>query len=151
MKSEGWIEYIEHSGIVRRVDAGNGVLYVEINDKGDCGACPASKLCGGFSTDKTSISVIEIETPDSGKYHEGESVTVRGSERLHRKAIMIATVIPSIVLVAVMVIVYVLSANQLAACLSGLSAMILFFVLLWISRDKIAHEFMFEVISPLNK
>lgn len=66
---------------------------------------------------------------------------------MHRKAIMYATVLPCIALVAVMVAVYLLTLNQLAAALSGIGVMILFFFILWCSRNKIAHEFCFTIVG----
>ena len=58
---------------------------------------------------------------------------------------MIATVIPSIALVAVMVIIYMLTADQTVAALGGIGSMIFFFVMLYLFRNRIAHEFSFTI------
>lgn len=138
------IEYIDHDGRVSSINVKDKTITVSIIDHADCGGCPAGKLCNNFDPDKN-IVVIPVARPDA--YEVGDFVTVRGTERLHRKAIMIATVIPSIALVAVMIGIYLLTGSQLAACLSGLGAMILFFAGLYMMRNKIAHEFNFEVIK----
>lgn len=138
------IEYIEHRGRVTAVNPGKGTVTVSLIDEADCGGCPAGKLCSNFAPDK---NVVEIAVPSTEKYRVGEFVEVRGSERLHRKAIMIVTVIPSLALIAVMIGVYLLTADQLAACLSGLGAMLVFFVGLYMIRRKLAREFVFEVIK----
>lgn len=136
------IEYIEHDGRVISVDVANKKLTVSITDEAECGACPAGKLCNNFSPDK---NVVDIHVPNPEEYTKGDFVTIRGAERLHRKAIMLVTVIPSLALIAAMIGVYLLTWSQLAACLSGLGAMIFFFIILYLMRHKLAHEFNFEV------
>lgn len=136
------IEYIEHDGIVTSVDPAARLVEVRITDKAECSGCAASALCGGAKGAQT----FRVKTADPAQWRPGERVTLRGTERLHRKAIMIATVIPSIALVGVMVAVYILTLNQLAACLSGLATMILFFAGLWFMRGHIAHEFEFTLL-----
>lgn len=138
------IEYIDHNGRVTALDTAKRTVTVTFIDHADCGGCPAGKLCDNFDPEK---NIVVIPVPDARKYEVGDFVTVRGTERLHRKAIMIATVIPSIALVAVMIGIYLLTDNQLAACLSGLGAMLVFFLGLYLMRNRIAHEFSFQVIK----
>ena len=138
------IEYIEHEGRVTSINISQSTITVALTEHADCGGCPAGKLCDNFSPDRN-ILTINVEDPEDFK--SGDFVTVRGTERLHRKAIMLATVIPSLALVAVMIGVYLLTADQLAACLSGLGAMALFFLGLYLMRNRLAHEFSFEVIK----
>lgn len=136
------IEYIEHEGRVTATDPEKRTVTVSLLDEADCGECPAHKLCNNFTPEKNTVT---ITVADPEEFIVGEFVKVRGSERLHRKAIMIATVVPSVALVAVMIGLYLLTANQLVACLGGLGAMVVFFGGLYLMRNKLAHEFTFEV------
>ena len=138
------IEYIDHTGRITAIDEEKNMLTVSLTEQADCGECPAGKLCNNFTPDK---NTVEIPVADAGQYKVGDFVTVRGTERLHRKAIMLATVIPSLALIAVMIGIYLLTASQLAACLSGIGAMLLFFLGLYLMRHKLAHEFVFDVIK----
>lgn len=138
------IEYIDHTGRITAIDEEKNLLTVSLTEQADCGECPAGKLCNNFAPDK---NTVEIPVADSRQYKVGDFVTVRGTERLHRKAIMLATVIPSLALIAVMIGIYLLTASQLAACLSGIGAMLLFFLGLYLMRHKLAHEFVFDVIK----
>ena len=138
------IEYIEHDGRISAIDADKSIVTVTFLDNADCGACPASKICNDFSGDKNKV---DIQVANVNDYKIGEFVNLRGTERLHRKAIMLATVIPSLALIVVMIGIYLLTANQLAACLSGLGAMIVFFVGLYLMRNRLAHEFTFQIIK----
>lgn len=141
MNNSESIEYIEHTAIVKSVDARKDSVKVSLTDNNECGSCPAARLCAGAS-DK---SLIEIITPKAGSFRAGEVVTVKGTEQMEKKAIMLATVLPCICLVAIMVIVYILTGNQGAAALSGLGAMTVFFLLLYVFRNRIAHEFVFTI------
>lgn len=142
------IEYIDHTGRVTSIDLSRRTITVTLLEEADCGGCPAGKLCSNFAPDK---NVVTVNVPDPSAYQIGDFVAVRGTERLHRKAIMLATVIPTFALLAVMIGIYLLTGSQLAACLSALGAMLVFFVGLYLMRNKLAHEFVFEVIKLDNK
>lgn len=144
MLPEETLEHINHSAIVESTDPSKNLVKVRINDSGECGDCPAAKLCEASGH---ASNMISITTPHSSGFRKGDIVTIRGTEQMHRKAIMYATVFPCIALVAVMVGVYLLTFNQLAAAISGLGVTILFFVLLWSARNRIAHEFSFSIVG----
>ena len=138
------VEYIEHEGRITAVSPGNGTVTVTFLEDADCGGCPAGKLCANFTPDK---NIVEVAVADTSRFSVGDFVKVRGTERLHRKAIIIVTVIPSLALIAVMIGIYLLTGSQLAACLSGLGAMFLFFLGLYLMRRKLAREFVFEIVK----
>lgn len=138
------LEYIEHQGRVTAVDTDEGTVTVSLLEEADCGECPAGKLCTNFTPDK---NIITVPVKNAADYKTGDFVKVRGTERLHRKAIMLATVIPSLALLIVMIGIYLLTGSQLAACLSALGAMIVFFVGLYLMRNRLAHEFVFEIVK----
>lgn len=141
-------EYVEHKAIVREVDVANNLVKVRIDDIEECGDCPASNLCGAKG--ETS-NLVTISTPMASRYRVDDIVNVRGTERMHRKAIMYATVFPCVILVATMVGIYLLTSSQLAAALSGLGMMIVFYLVLWLCRNKIAHEFIFTITGPIER
>ena len=142
------IEYIDHKGRISAIDADKHTVTVSLLEDADCGGCPAGKLCSNFLPDK---NVVVVPVADVAQYKIGDFVAVRGTERLHRKAIMLATVIPSLALIVVMIGIYLLTGSQLAACLSALGAMIIFFAGLYLMRHKLAHEFVFEIIKEENR
>lgn len=139
------IEYIEHHGKVVGVDPHRGLIEVSIADSDDCGACPAAKVCGSLSNGGKTIVDVPVKNPCA--FVKGQPVTLRGSERLHRKAIVLATVIPSLLLIGIMTGIFILTGNQLTACLCGLGAMIAFFIVLYLIRNHLSTEFQFEVVK----
>ena len=138
-----YIEHIIHEGVVSEIDLHAHTVRVHISNEAGCGGCPAATLCG--VTGGNHGQILEVRTPYASTYRAGEKVRLCGTERMHRKAILLATVLPSICLVAVMIIVYLLTFNQLMAALSGVGTMIFFFTVLYLLRNRIAHEFTFTI------
>lgn len=137
-------DYIDHTGIVMSVNCRSNTVTVKIDECDDCGGCPASKICEATGQTENTVTIV---SPHACSYKVGDIVTVRGTEQMHRKAIIYATVLPSVALVAVMVGVYLATFNQLAAALSGIGITIIFYIVLWACRNKIAHEFSFSIIG----
>lgn len=136
------IEYIEHDAVVTDVDSMKRQITVGITDSAECGGCPAARLCAGMHDTQK----IVIPVKDTSAFHKGDSVIIRGTEQMHRKAIMLATFIPCVCLIAIMVAIYLLTGgNQLLAALGGLLSMVVFFLALYLCRNRIAHEFNFSV------
>lgn len=141
-------EYIEHEAIVKSVDPSSNILMVRIDDIDECGDCPAAGVCGKNGEPSNDMA---IKVPNASIYKVDDIITIRGTESLHRKAILYATVFPCIILVAVMVGIYLLTFNQLAAALSGVGVTILFFFILWLCRNKLAHEFTFTIVGKIDR
>lgn len=141
-------DYIDHQAIVETVNKEAHSITVRIDDKEECGECPASKFCG--SNGQPSNKVI-INADNVDQYRKGDIITIRGTEQMHRKAVMYATVLPCIALVAVMVGIYLLTGNQLTAALCGIGVTILFYILIYICRNRIAHEFTFTIVGDIER
>lgn len=137
------IEYIDHFGRVERIDAKKRLLTVKLSDSHDCGGCPAARLCAAGK----GSSEIEVAVSRPADFTPGMAVRLRGTERMHRRAIMLSTLLPCIFLVGVMTAVFLLSGSQIAAALSGILATAAFYAALYAFRDRVAHEFIFEA-SP---
>ncbi len=139
-------ETITHTGTVTAADAARGTLTVRLDEEGECGGCPAAKICSAPGSKSREVSV-QAGRALASTLKPGARVTLAGTEMMHRRAIMLATVIPCLALIAVMTGVYLLTLSQTAAALSGLGAMVLFFGALYLCRNRIAHEFVFRVTS----
>ena len=80
----------------------------------------------------------------------GDKVEVAGSEQLHRKAIRLLMLYPTMAIIAVMVGVYLLWGNQLMAALAGVGVMFMFFIILYVCRNCINREFVFVIKRKLE-
>lgn len=140
--TESTLDEIVHRGSVLATDPAKGTVTVALDGSQECGACPAARLCLNGERRR---DTLEIQTDGRNSLKTGDRVEVSTTEVLHRKAIMLATVLPCVALVAVMVAVFVATGNQGLAAICGLASMILFFVALYAMRGKIAHELQFKV------
>ncbi len=143
MSDSNFVEYIDHAAVVKAVCMPTGTLSLQISEETECEGCAASALCAQSGGKRDTLS-LAVKNPEH--FRVGDEVIIRGTERLHRKAIMVATVIPCIALIAVMVLVFLLTHSESMAALSGLGAMVCFFFLLYLMRNRMAHEFTFDVI-----
>lgn len=134
---------IIHLAKVEAVYPEQGKAKVRVSDSSECEACAAASLCS-ISGEKGS-SVLEVLVPQGVCLRKGDTVEIGGTEQLHRKAIRLATVYPTLAILAVMFGLYLLTGNQLVAALGGLGVMILCFGALWLARGRIAREFVFTV------
>lgn len=142
-----YVEYIDDDGVVESVDSHAGTLTVRITGEDECGSCPAARLCRASGKgDRTAT----VRVKDTSRYVKGQRVVLRGTERMHRKAIMFATVLPCIALIATMVLTYLLTGSESQAATYGICMTVAFFALLYLMRGRIAHQFDFEVL-PADK
>ncbi|MDE6336519.1 MAG: SoxR reducing system RseC family protein, partial [Muribaculaceae bacterium] len=123
-------------------------LEVRILDKVTCQSCPAEALCLlSYKQDKN----VKISTPLASKFKPGDNVLIRGVETLPKKFMLIATILPCIILITSMVIVYLLTFNQALAIIFGIGITLMLFILIWTSRNRVSHEFVFSIIGHKNK
>ncbi|MDE6295739.1 MAG: SoxR reducing system RseC family protein [Muribaculaceae bacterium] len=140
------VEYIDHIAVVKSIDPKRGEVTLELSATPECQGCAAARVCNPSGE---TLRTLTLHADNAYDLHPGDRVTLRGTERLHHKAILIATVIPSIALIAVMIIIYYLTASEAAAALAGIGSRLLFVLLLYLSRNRLGHEFNFDII-PLK-
>ena len=139
-------ETVEHIATVTAFPE-TGSAEVVMSDPGQCDSCAAAKFCkpagGGDRT------VLTVSVDPSLDLSVGDRVVVMGTEAIHRRAIMLATVIPCIALVVTMAVVFVLTLSSGLSAIAGFAAMLLFFLLLYAFRGKLAREFRFKVVRKV--
>ena len=124
------MDRIEHSGVVKRVDAER--VCVEITAHGACGSCKAREACG---LGETGQKIVEIRTPAAATYRPGDRVTVAITRRTGAVAVLLAYVVPFVVLIGVVAVCYLLGAGDGAAVLAGLGSVVLYYGILWLLRQ----------------
>lgn len=140
-----YIEHIHHRGIVKSVNQKKRIVRVSVSDDGDCGSCPAARLCSISQKNGGNKNEIEVFVSDASGYEVGEIVDVYGTEGMHKKAILVAMVVPCLILVAVMVGIYSVTSDQAFSALCGLGAVILVYLIFYLLRRHIAHQFNFMI------
>jgi len=130
---------VEYRGIVTEVHS--GVLQVEIQDETACDACSAQKSCcmSGKREKRMDIPFT------SGDYSRGDKVIVTGKTSMGFKAILIAFILPLMLIVVALAIASSMGANERQAALISLSAMIIYFLVIFLLKNKIKQTFTFTI------
>ena len=84
------IEYIEHDATVESVDASANLVTVVINDREECGSCPAATLCSGGKGDNR----VTVRTPHASSYAKGEEVIIRGTDAWGVRTVTLLSPLP---------------------------------------------------------
>lgn len=111
-----------------------------------CAECHARALC---SLGDEQIKTILIKYCDKSQYETGEEVEVVMRQTLGLKAVMFSYVNPLIILMILLLSLPSLGINELVSALFAILAVALYYLVLYLCRDRIAKNFIFT-ITKLN-
>ncbi len=138
---------LEHRGIVSEV--GEKLVEVEFAAQSACAECKAKGMCGvdsgsghGDGGDRRFVTVWE---PLAQYYSVGEEVIIGVSEVMGMKAAVYAYIIPFFILLGSLIVTTQLGWGEVAAGLSSLGIMCLYYVGLWFMRSRIEKEIVFKI------
>ena len=134
------MESISHRGRIVRVTP--EVTTVEIISSSACAACHASGVCGMSEYTK---KAIEVRTRAWDSFEPGQEVNVVLKASMGHKAVWLAYVVPLLVLLAVLLGSLALGAGELAAGLGGIVGVGLYYLFLWLFRDRLRNEYVFAI------
>ena len=131
---------LEHKGVVSEV--GEKLVEVEFVTESACSECKAKGLCGVEEGDKRFVTVYE---PNAQYFVVGEEVMIGVSEVMGMKAAVYAYIIPFFILLGGLLLTTHLGWGEVAAGLSSLGLMCLYYVGLWFFRRRIEKEIVFKI------
>lgn len=129
---------ISHSGIVESV--ADGCVKVRILQASACGAC---KVAGHCHAAESKEKIVEVCCCDTAAYSTGQEVTVSTSGAVANRALLLGFGIPFLVLVGVLVLVLLLTGNEGLSALCGLAALVPYYGVLYLCRDRIRRQLTF--------
>lgn len=121
-------------------------VKVEILNKSMCAACHARSLC---SLGDEQIKTIHIKECDSSLFSPGEEVEVVMQQTMGLKAVLFSYVYPLIILMILLLSLPRLNINELFSALLAVLAVAIYYLILYLCRDRIAKSFIFT-IAKLN-
>lgn len=133
-------EEISHIGIVKVV--GKEETTVEIVSNSACGQCHASSLCGVAESAKKKIVVANDHEVS---YAVGDEVEVVLRQSMGDKAVWISYVIPLVILLAIVVSLSYAGLQEWSAGFAGIAALGLYYLAVWMMRDRISRDYVFEI------
>lgn len=129
-----------HDGTV--TDVAHGHVQVQMQVLSACASCEAHAKCG-FAEKKDKI--VEIDTSDWKQYHVGDPVTVIINSGRGLLAVLIAYILPSVVLLASLVVFTLLHIPEGLTALLILLVVALYAIILYLFRHRLQRKFTFQI------
>jgi sigma-E factor negative regulatory protein RseC len=130
---------INHDGFIERIDG--EIAHVKIQTESSCTACHAKGVCGAADQEEKYLD-IRIGNAD---FSTGEKVKVIVARHLGYRAVALGYVYPFLVLLAVLIILLILGIDELNAIPLALASLLLYYVVLYLSRKRIGRIFTFSI------
>jgi len=131
---------ISHSGVVESVE--KDCVHVRIVQTSACAAC---KVAGYCNASESKEKLIDVYCDNSDAYSVGQTVTVMASKQVATHALLLGFGLPFLLLVGVLVAVLQITGNELWAALSGLLALVPYYGVLFLLRDKLRDKLSFWI------
>jgi len=134
------VDYIDHEGKV--IEANASYISVEILNKSACSSCHAKGAC---SMGDIKAKVVEVENRGIDVFNVGEIVNVKLKKTLGYKALWYSYLIPLIILMVLLLSLQSVGLSEPVIGLSIIGAISLYYLVIWLLRDRIKREFIFVV------
>ena len=131
---------ISHKGRIVRMTPQTTTVAFE--QHGACGSCHAAGLCGMADVAE---KAVDLPTDPYAGYGVGDEVELVLKASMGMKAVWLAYCIPLVVLLAVILGLIALGVGEVAAGLSGIGAVGVYYFLLWLFRDSLRNEYVFTI------
>lgn len=131
---------ISHSGVVDKVSEGR--VTVRILQTSACAACKVASYC---NASESKVKLVDVDCDNASLYREGQEVVVSASQAVANRALLLGFGIPFLILVGVLFIVLKTTGNEAVAALSGLGALMPYYLLLWLLRRQIGQQVSFAI------
>jgi sigma-E factor negative regulatory protein RseC len=131
---------IKHSGVVENI-LGDSV-QVRIVQTSACAAC---KVAGYCNASESKEKLVDVYHADTRNLRVGDVVTVTASTQVAAQALLLGFGLPFVVLVAVLIVVLLITGNEGAAAMSGLAALVPYYAVLFLFRNRIRDKLSFSI------
>ena len=133
-------ETISHEGIVSKIT--DDELEIKIMAQSACAACHAKSACGmGEQAEK----ILTVPRPKGKDFAINQKVNVKMAIGQGNKAAVLAYLIPILLLLAVLFVCLGLGLNEGIAALISIVALIPYYIVLYLRRDKLKNKFSYII------
>lgn len=132
---------ISHSGIIEKVSP--SCVTVRITQSAACASCSVARHC---NASETKVKIVEVKNCKDWKtYSSGQTVMISASRHVVGIALTLGFVMPLLIMLAVITAVYFKTQDEPIAALSGLGALIPYYIILAVLRNKISAKVSFNI------
>lgn len=117
-------------------------MQVSIINKSSCASC---NLKGSCSVSDIQEKIVDVFTNNSKDFIVGENVDVYYKQSLGFRALFLGYLLPFIVVLITMVIMLETTNKELLSGLVSLASLIPYYLIVYLTRDKIKKTFSFSV------
>lgn len=134
---------ISHEGIIESIDPATGHIRVRIVKTTACTAC---KIAGHCNASESKVKMVDVYSHDRAtSLTEGQAVMVWASRDVAGRALLLGFGLPFIILVAVLITTLQISGSEGLAALMGIGALVPYYAVLWLLRERIASHIAFHL------
>ena len=126
---------ISHSGIIESID--ERCIHVRIVQTSACAACKVAGYCNAAESKE---KIVDVYKP-AGSLKVGDTA----SAQIATQALLYGFAYPFVLLVVVLVVVLWLTGNEATAGLSALGALLPYYAVLYLLRDRHRERFAFDI------
>lgn len=138
-------DIIKHRGIVENIKGMN--VQVRIVQTSACSACSVKGHCNASESKEKLVDVLDMK---ASSYRIGEEVMLYGTTSMGMQAVLLAFGVPFLVLlVALFVSMRLTDGDELKSALVALSALIPYYLIIYMCRGKLSRKFSFS-IEPIK-
>lgn len=138
-------DIIKHRGIVENIKGMN--VQVRIVQTSACSACSVKEHCNASESKEKLVDVLDMK---ASSYRIGEEVMLYGTTSMGMQAVLLAFGVPFLVLlVALFVSMHLTDGDELKSALVALSALIPYYLIIYMCRGKLSRKFSFS-IEPIK-
>ena len=132
---------ISHSGVIESIS--EGCVQVRILQTSACAACKVAGHCHASESKDKIIDVLNAG--DTSRLKVGDSVVVSASRDVANNALLLGFGAPFLLLVSVLLIMLQVVSDEGVAALAALSALLPYYGLLFLMRDRIKQKIAFSI------
>lgn len=130
-----------HQGVVNKV--ADRIIWVKIAMSDACGHCAGKGACQMLNATERLVEVpLERHDPD---FSVGERVNIKLLTHSGLKAVFYAYLLPAILMMTCVAILYLFHAGEGLTALAAIGSLAVYYMLLYIFREKINRKFSFKV------
>ena len=133
---------VSHKGRILSVD--DRMVHVEIVSESACSACHAAGLCG---MSESKIKVVDVPLRPGETFTVGQEVEVCLARKTGMKAVLLSYVIPVLILLILILSLSKIGLGELISGLLSLLGVAIYYVILFLFRDRMAGEYEFYIRS----
>ena len=131
---------ISHKGVITEITP--EATTVEILSLSACAECHAKGLCG---LSESKVKEISVPTDTYSDRKVGDEVDVVLKKSMGMKAVWISYVIPLFILMILILSLSSVTVHEVYAGLGAIGGVALYYLLIYIFRDRLAKDFVFYI------